>query len=46
MFIEANDRLELRLIDAFLRPNHTQTLVFLFVLRNGLLDRCMMLLVT
>ena len=45
MLILPNNRLELRLVDALLWANDSQSLVLLLVLRNCLLHRCVMLLV-
>ena len=45
MLIQSDYGLELGLVNAFFRANDTQTLFFLFVLWDGLLDWRMVLLV-
>ena len=45
VLVQANDRLELRLVDAFLGPDDAQALVLFFVLWDDLLHRSMVLLV-
>ena len=45
VLVQADDRLELRLVDAFLGPDDAQALVLFFVLWDDLLDGSMMLLV-
>ena len=46
MLVQADYRLELRLVDTLLRADHAETLFFLLVLGDGLLDRSVVLLIT
>lgn len=45
VLVKSNYWLELRFVDSLFWPNHAQSLVFFFVFRDGLLNRCVMLLV-